>query len=174
MSQRCWLPRGSWRLEHNQCYSLFLFWYLYLFNFAQRFGRKINHRGRKNAERLGGKAQSGASLGPSLERKACRMTLAGPVIHLAPARHWMPEIPKFRPPGPEPHFLIGNFPLGSRDPLGLLATWAHQFGDIFYYRAGWIHVYFLNHPDHIESVLLTHHQNFVKDRVIRNSRWRPA
>lgn len=83
----------------------------------------------------------------------------------------MPEIPKFRPPGPEPHFLIGNFPLGSRDPLGLLATWAHQFGDIFYYRAGWIHVYFLNHPDHIESVLLTHHQNFVKDRVIRNSRW---
>jgi len=79
----------------------------------------------------------------------------------------MPEIPKFRPPGPEPHFLIGNFPLGSRDPLGLLATWAHQFGDIFYYRAGWIHVYFLNHPDHVESVLLTHHQNFVKDRVIR-------
>jgi len=56
----------------------------------------------------------------------------------------MPEIPKFRPPGPEPHFLIGNFPLGSRDPLGLLATWAHQFGDIFYYRAGWIHVYFLH------------------------------
>src|SRR3989442_12151860 len=82
----------------------------------------------------------------------------------------MPEIPKFRPPGPEPPFLIGNFPLGSRDPLGLLATWARQFGDIFYYRAGGIHVYFLNHPDHVESVLLTHPQNFVKDRVIRNSR----
>src|SRR5215472_10724701 len=75
------------------------------------------------------------------------------------------------PPGPEPHFLIGNFPLGSRDPLGLLTSWARRFGDIFYYRAGWIHVYFLNHPDYIEDVLISQHQNFIKDRVLRNSRW---
>lgn len=75
------------------------------------------------------------------------------------------------PPGPEPHFLIGNFPLGSRDPLALLTSWARRFGDIFYYRAGWIHVYFLNHPDYIEEVLVSQHQNFIKDRVLRNSRW---
>jgi Fis family transcriptional regulator, factor for inversion stimulation protein len=24
MPPRCWLPRRSWRLEHNQCHSLFL------------------------------------------------------------------------------------------------------------------------------------------------------
>ncbi len=76
-----------------------------------------------------------------------------------------------RPPGPKPHFLIGNFPLGSRDPLAVLTLWARQFGDIFYYRAGWIDVFFLNHPDYIESVLMTNHRNFIKDRVMRNSRW---
>ena len=61
--------------------------------------------------------------------------------------------PNARPPGPKPHFLIGNFPLGRRDPLGVLTAWAREYGDIFYYRAGWIRVYFLNHPDYIESVL---------------------
>jgi len=31
--------------------------------------------------------------------------------------------------------------------------------------------YFLNHPDLIESVLVTQSQNFAKDKVIQNSRW---
>jgi len=76
-----------------------------------------------------------------------------------------------RPPGPPPHFLIGNFPLASPDPLAIFTRWAREFGDIFYYRAGWVHVYFLNHPDLIESALVTQQQNFRKDRVIQNSRW---
>jgi cytochrome P450 len=76
-----------------------------------------------------------------------------------------------RPPGPKPHFLIGNMPLASPNPLAVFSRWAGEYGDIFYYRAGWIHVYFLNHPDLIEFVLVRNHQNFLKDRVIRNSRW---
>jgi cytochrome P450 len=76
-----------------------------------------------------------------------------------------------RPPGPKPHFLIGNFPLTRPDPLAVFTCWAREFGDIFYYRAGWIHVYFLNSPELIESVLVTNQQNFRKDRVIQNSRW---
>src|SRR6184192_4290124 len=76
-----------------------------------------------------------------------------------------------RPPGPEPHFLIGNFPLFRRDPLAVFTRWAREFGDIFYYRAGWIHVYFLNHPDLIELALVSQSQNFAKDKVIQNSRW---
>jgi cytochrome P450 len=76
-----------------------------------------------------------------------------------------------RPPGPAPRFLIGNFPLFSSDPLAVFTRWAREFGDIFYYRAGWIQVYFLNHPDLIESVLVTQSQNFAKDKVIQNSRW---
>ena len=76
-----------------------------------------------------------------------------------------------RPPGPKPHFLIGNIPLASRDPLGVFSHWAREYGDLFYYRAGWIHVYFLNHPALIESVLVRNYQNFTKDHVVRNSRW---
>src|SRR6266516_7251768 len=75
-----------------------------------------------------------------------------------------------RPPAPEPHFLIGNFPLGRPDPLAVFTGWAREFGDIFYYRAGWSQVYFLNSPELIESVLVTNQQNFRKDRVIQNSR----
>jgi cytochrome P450 len=76
-----------------------------------------------------------------------------------------------RPPGPKPHFLIGNLPLAGGDPLSVFLKWAQEFGDIFYYRAAWLRVYFLNHPDLIESVLVRNPANFQKDRVIRNSRW---
>jgi cytochrome P450 len=76
-----------------------------------------------------------------------------------------------RPPGPKPHFLIGNMPLASRNPLAQFSEWANQFGDIFYYRAAWIQVYFLNHPDLIEAVLVRNYQNFLKDHVIRKSKW---
>ena len=83
----------------------------------------------------------------------------------------MPAASQLRPPGPPPRFLIGNFPLFGSDPLAVFTRWAREFGDIFYYRAGWIDVYFLNHPDLIESVLVTQSQNFAKDKVIQNSRW---
>jgi cytochrome P450 len=76
-----------------------------------------------------------------------------------------------RPPGPPPRFLIGRFPLLGPDPLSVFTRWTRDFGDMFYYRAGWIHVYFLNHPDLIESVLISQAQNFAKDKVIQNSRW---
>ena len=76
-----------------------------------------------------------------------------------------------RPPGPKPHFLIGNMPLASHDPLAIFEKWAREYGDIFYYRALWIHVYFMNHPDLIDAVLVRNYQNFLKDHVIRKSRW---
>jgi cytochrome P450 len=82
-----------------------------------------------------------------------------------------PFVPRVRPPGPKPHFLIGNFPLGSRDPLGTFTRWAGEFGDIFYYRAIYLPVFFLNRPDLIEQFLITQNENFGKDRVIQNSRW---
>lgn len=76
-----------------------------------------------------------------------------------------------RPPGPRPHFLIGNMPLASRDPLGIFTSWAREYDDIFYYRAAWIHVYFLNRPDLIDFVLVRNHSNLRKDHVVQNSRW---
>ena len=76
-----------------------------------------------------------------------------------------------RPPGPKPHFLIGNIPLAGPDPLDTFRRWAAEYGDIFYYRAAWLHVYFLNRPDLIEYVLVRNPQNFSKDHVVQNSRW---
>src|SRR5438045_4834402 len=81
------------------------------------------------------------------------------------------EFLMLRPPGPKPHFLIGNMPLASRNPLAVFSKWSAEFGDIFYYRAAWIQVYFLNHPELIEAVLVRNYQNFLKDHVIRKSRW---
>lgn len=76
-----------------------------------------------------------------------------------------------RPPGPKPHFLLGNIPLAGPEPLDTFRRWAAEYGDIFYYRAAWLHVYFLNRPDLIDYVLVRNPQNFLKDRVIQNSRW---
>jgi cytochrome P450 len=75
------------------------------------------------------------------------------------------------PPGPKPHFLIGNIPLAGPNPLDKFTSWAAEYGDVFYYRAAWLHVYFLNRPDLIEYVLVRNPQNFLKDRVVQNSRW---
>ena len=83
----------------------------------------------------------------------------------------MPKTLTHRPPGPKPHFPIGNFPLAHANPLATFEQWTHEFGDIFYYRAGWLPVYFLNHPDFVEEVLVNQYQNFGKDRVVRNTRW---
>lgn len=76
-----------------------------------------------------------------------------------------------RPPGPKGRFLVGNFPLASPDPLGLYTEWARKFGDIFYYRSGPRQVYFLNHPDFVEEMLVLQAKHFSKDWVLRNARW---
>ncbi len=78
--------------------------------------------------------------------------------------------PLVRPPGPEARGVVGNFPMGSKDPLGLLQEWAGRYGDIFYYRVLHRHVYFLNHPDLVKEVLLTNAQNFIKGEALRNNR----
>ncbi len=74
------------------------------------------------------------------------------------------------PPGPKDRFLIGNFPLASREPLKLLESWARQYGDIFYYRLFHLPVYFLNHPDYLEYVLVTNSGNFIKGRGLQGNR----
>jgi cytochrome P450 len=74
------------------------------------------------------------------------------------------------PPGPKSRFLVGNFPLRRRDPLGLLTRWAREFGDVIYYRAFNFPVYFLNHPDHFEYVLVTNTRNFIKGRGFQANR----
>jgi cytochrome P450 len=78
--------------------------------------------------------------------------------------------PLTRPPGPKNRGIIGNFPLGTQDPLGLYMQWARQYGDIIYYRAFFRHVYFLNNPDFIERVLVTNSRNFIKGEALQFNR----
>jgi len=75
-----------------------------------------------------------------------------------------------RPPGPKSHGLIGNFPMGSPDPLSLIKQWADRYGDIFHYRVLHRHVYYLNHPDFVKHVLSTDAQNFIKGEAVRFNR----
>ena len=78
--------------------------------------------------------------------------------------------PLVRPPGPRNRGIIGNFPLGSRDPLGVYTQWARQYGDIFYYRAFSRHIYFLNNPEFAKYILVTNYQDFIKGEAIRFNR----
>jgi cytochrome P450 len=75
-----------------------------------------------------------------------------------------------RPPGPKSRGIIGNFPMGSRNPLGLYTQWARQYGDIVYYRFLSRHIYFLNSPDLVKYALLTNYQNFIKGDALRLNR----
>lgn len=74
------------------------------------------------------------------------------------------------PPGPKRKFPGANFIAFRRDPLAFLQAAARQHGDIVYFRMGPQDVYFLNHPDHVKDVLVTHHQNFIKGRALQRSK----
>lgn len=75
-----------------------------------------------------------------------------------------------RPPGPKDRGIIGNFPMGGKDPLGTYTRWARTYGDIFHYRFLNRHIYFLNHPDLIKDVLVTRAPNFRKGDAVRVNR----
>jgi cytochrome P450 len=75
-----------------------------------------------------------------------------------------------RPPGPKNRGIIGNFPMGSSDPLGVYTRWSRQYGDIFYYRAFSRHIYFLNNPDFVKYVLVNNYRDFIKGEAIRFNR----
>jgi len=80
-------------------------------------------------------------------------------------------VPKLlRPPGPEDRGLLGNFPMGSEDPLGTFTCWARTYGDIFHYRFLHRHIYFINHPELIKEVLITQASRFRKGDAVRSNR----
>jgi cytochrome P450 len=74
------------------------------------------------------------------------------------------------PPGPRPRWWGGNFKAYRRDPLGFLTMCARTYGDIVGMRYYNYRTYFLNHPDFIEAVLVTHNRKFIKGRALRANR----
>ena len=75
-----------------------------------------------------------------------------------------------QPPTVKRKFPGANFLDFRRDPLAFLQRAAREYGDIVYFKMGPQHVYFLNHPDYIKDVLVTHNQNFVKGRALQRSK----
>ncbi len=73
------------------------------------------------------------------------------------------------PPGPKGHPLTGNLLDYTRDQLGYLTRCAREYGDVVRLRFANVPVYFLNHPDHIEYVLVRNNRNFIKSRGERHS-----
>src|SRR5919106_3931981 len=78
-------------------------------------------------------------------------------------------LPKARPPGPRGRFLTGNLFDYTRDHLGFLTRCAREYGDVVRLRFVNVPVYLLNHPDHIEYVLVRNNRNFTKSKGVRHS-----
>jgi cytochrome P450 len=74
------------------------------------------------------------------------------------------------PPGPndlERRTLSGQLGMVRRDPLAFFTHCARTYGDITGMRYFNFRVYFINHPDLIEDVLVNHARKFHKGRVLQ-------
>ncbi|HEY3043073.1 MAG TPA: cytochrome P450, partial [Vicinamibacterales bacterium] len=73
------------------------------------------------------------------------------------------------PPGPRGP-LIGGLINPGRDPLAFLTQLARTYGDVSYFRLGSERAFFINHPQHIRDVLVTHDRNFTKSRGLERAK----
>src|SRR5688500_3804693 len=92
--------------------------------------------------------------------------MASPTFQLHPV-----ETPAKRkePPGPR-RPLLGALIGPGRDPLKLLTQFARTYGDVVHFRLGAERVYFINHPQYIRDVLVTHQKNFTKSRGLERAK----
>ena len=56
---------------------------------------------------------------------------------------------------------------GSQDPLKFFTDISREYGDFVGLRILNFRILFLNHPDHIEDVLVNHPKKFIKGRVLK-------
>ena len=73
------------------------------------------------------------------------------------------------PPGPRGP-LIGGLINPGRDPLAFLTRLARTYGDVAYFRLGSERAFFINHPQYIRDVLVTHDRNFTKSRGLERAK----
>ena len=69
------------------------------------------------------------------------------------------------PPGPKGSLFLGNTFAYLRDQIGFLTAAVKQYGDIVRLRLGNLTTYILVNPEHIDYVLRTHADNFMKDKM---------
>src|SRR5215470_11387630 len=74
------------------------------------------------------------------------------------------------PPGPR-SLVPGSALISFRlNPIKFLTTLARDYGDIAYFGAGSQHFFFINHPDYIKAVLVTHQASFKKGRGLEQAK----
>jgi cytochrome P450 len=73
-------------------------------------------------------------------------------------------------PGPRPSLLEAFSYRPGRDPLAFFNDLARTYGDVVAYRLGGERLIFVNDPQHIKDVLVTHHRNFTKGRALQRTR----
>jgi cytochrome P450 len=71
------------------------------------------------------------------------------------------------PPGPSTGLKRWSLgPLNNGDPLGYFTGLMREYGDIVSLRVLNFRILLLNHPEHIEDVLVNHPRKFIKGRVL--------
>src|SRR5512132_3279651 len=68
------------------------------------------------------------------------------------------------PPSPKRKPIVGHLMEFRSDPLGFLVGAAQAYGDIVHFKFGPQDIFFINSPDTIRDVLVTHNRNFTKSR----------
>ena len=73
-------------------------------------------------------------------------------------------------PGPKPSLLEAFSYRPGRDPLAFFTDLARTYGDIVAYRLGGERLLFVNQPQHIKDILVTHNRNFTKGRALQRTK----
>ncbi|MGC1482511.1 MAG: cytochrome P450 [Candidatus Acidiferrum sp.] len=81
----------------------------------------------------------------------------------------MSAAPKLKfPPGPSTGLKRWSLgPLNNGDPLGYFTQIVREYGDVVGLRILNFRILLINHPDHIEDVLVNHPRKFIKGRVLQ-------
>jgi cytochrome P450 len=74
-----------------------------------------------------------------------------------------------RPPGPK-RPLLGALISPGRDPLKLFTGFARDYGDIVHFTMSGEKIFFINHPQYVRDVLITHQKNFTKSRGLERAK----
>ena len=73
-------------------------------------------------------------------------------------------------PGPKPSLFEAFSYRPGRDPLAFFTNLARTYGDVVAYRLGGERLLFVNQPQYIKDVLITHNRNFTKGRALQRTK----
>jgi cytochrome P450 len=73
-------------------------------------------------------------------------------------------------PGPRQSILGSLAYLPGRDPLAFFSKLARTYGDIVSYRMGGEQMFFVNDPQHVKDILVTHNKSFMKGRGLQRAK----